>query len=128
MQQLGVEEQRPAFGLYFFAGIGLAANLSGRNTHQGVAVKVVGSQAVSEIPQGFVADEDAIDIVVVERMAAMLQLVVVDDRDERMQHGRTDVTGVVVDAVNFQYLFHYGCKDTHFLPFSVILVKQSVFN
>ena len=61
-----------------------------------------------------------------EKMA-VLQLIVVDDRDERMQHGRTDVAGVVVDAVNFQYLLHFGYKDTHFLPFSVIWVKQSVF-
>ena len=33
-------------------------------------------------------------------MAAMLQFVVVDDRDERMQLWRTDVSGIVVDAVN----------------------------
>ena len=33
-------------------------------------------------------------------MAAMLQFVVVDDRDEWMQLRRTDVSGIVVDAVN----------------------------
>ena len=58
---------------------------------------------------------------------AVLQLVVVDDGNERMQLRCADVAGVVVDAVNFQYLLHFGYKDTHFLPFSVILVKQSVF-
>ena len=39
-------------------------------------------------------------------MAAMLQLVVVDDRDKRMQLERTDVACVVVDRVNFQYFLH----------------------
>ena len=56
----------------------------------------------------------------------MFRLVVVDDGDERMKARRTDVLGVVVDVVNFQYLLHDGCKDTRFSSFSVILVEQSV--
>ena len=69
----------------------------------------------------------------------MLQFVVMDNRYERMQYGRTNVAGVVVDVVNLQYfgfrprlltfyridestilfflhriILHYNCKDTHF--------------
>lgn len=107
MQQLGIEEQRPALGLYLLACVGLAAYLSRGHAHQGVAVQVVGSQPIGEFLERFVADEHAEDVVVVERVAAVLQLVVMNHRDERMQLRRTDVACVVVDAVYLQYLIHH---------------------
>ena len=50
-------------------------------------------------------------------MAAVLQLVVVDDRDKRVQFWSTDVAGVVVDTVDAQNLLHilgFVCKDSNF--------------
>ena len=46
-------------------------------------------------------------------MAAMLQFVVVDDRDEWMQLRRTDVSGIVVDAMYLQYFLHFEGKGTN---------------
>ena len=46
-------------------------------------------------------------------MAAVLQLVVVDVRDERMQLWRTDVSGIVVDAMYLQYFLHFEGKGTN---------------
>lgn len=86
----------------FLAGVGLAANLSRGNTHQSVTVQVVAHQTVGQILQGFVTDEHAIDIVIVQRVATVLQLVVVNHRDERVQHWRPDVVGIVVDGVYLQ--------------------------
>ncbi len=108
--QFGVEQQSPAFGLDFLACVALATDLSGRDAHDGVLVQVVAQQAVSEVFQKLIGNENAVDVVVVEAVAAMLQLVVVDDADQRMQLRRTDVTRIVVDAVNFQHLLFHAAK------------------
>ena len=110
VQQCGVEKQSPAFGLDFLACVALASDLSGRDAHDGVLVQVVAQQAVSEVFQKLIGNENAVDVVVVEAVAAMLQLVVVDDADQRMQLRRTDVTRIVVDAVNFQHLLFHAAK------------------
>ena len=99
-QQFGVEEQCPAFGMDFLAHVGLATYLAWGYAHQGVAMQDVLKLSVRQILQFLVTDEHTIHVVVVERVAAMLQLVVVDDRDERMQFRCTDVSGIVVDLVN----------------------------
>jgi hypothetical protein len=114
MQQFGVKQQCPSFGVYLLTRVSLAAYLSWCDAHQGVTAKVVGGEAVGEILQRLVADKDAIDIIVVEGVATVFQLVIVNHRDERMQLGRTDVSGVVVDIVNFQYFIHCDCKVTLF--------------
>ncbi len=75
MQNFRVEKQRPAFGLNLLASVSLATNLSGRNAHQSMAVKVVFGESIGEFFQSFIADKHAIDIVIIERMAAMFQLV-----------------------------------------------------
>jgi len=56
--------------------------------------------SVRQIFQFLITDKHTIHIVVVERVATMLQLVVVYDRDERMQLRCTDVSGIVVDVVD----------------------------
>jgi len=112
VEQGGVEEERPPLGVDFLARVCFAAELSGGYTHQGVAMEVVGGESVGEFLQGLVADEEAIDVVVVERVAAVLQLVVVNDRDEGVQFGGADVAGVVVDAMNLEYFLHFACKNT----------------
>lgn len=53
-----------------------------------------------------VRDEDPIHIVAVQTVAAMLQLIVVYHTDVRVQHRRPDITRVVVDIVDFEYLVH----------------------
>ena len=98
-QQFGVEEQRPALGMDFLARVGLAANLSRRHAHQGMLVERVAYLSVGKFLQFLVANEQGIDIVVVQRVAAVLQLVVVNHRDERVQFRCPDVAGVVVDGV-----------------------------
>ena len=99
-QQLGVEEQCPALGVYLLALVDLAAYLPWCDAHQGMAVQVVLQLAVGQVLQFLVADEQGIDIIVIERVSAVLQLVVVYDRDERVQHWSPDVPGIVVDTVN----------------------------
>ena len=84
-----------------------------------MAVQVVLQLPVRQILQLLVANEQGVDIVAVERVAAVLQLVVVNHRHERMQHGSSYVAGIVVDIVNAQNLFHilgFVCKVTIFLP------------
>ena len=56
--------------------------------------------------QPHVGDEDAVHVVVVQRVAAVLQLVVVNHADERMQFLRPDIPCVVINAVYLQNLFH----------------------
>ena len=68
----------------FLTYVCLATYLSGGDTYQGMAVQNVLKLSVREVFQFFITDEHSIHIVVVERVATMLQLVVVNDRDKRM--------------------------------------------
>ena len=105
---------RASLVLYFLTRIGLAANLPRRHAHQRMLTERVAYLSVGKFLQFLVADEQGIDIVVIERVAAVLQLVVVNHRDERgaartcslaqQEFRRPDVAGVVVDRVYFQIL------------------------
>ena len=106
LQEFGVEEQRPALRADFLAGIGLATYLAGGHTHQGMPVKVVLCEPVGQVLKRLIANENGIHVVIVERMPAMLQLVVMDDRDKRMQLRSPDVAGIVIDAMNLQDFLH----------------------
>ena len=99
-QQFCVKEQRPALGLDFLARVGLAANLSRCHAHQGMLAERVAYLSIGKFLQFLIADEQGIVVVVVQRVAAVLQLVVVNHRDERMQLRCPDIAGVVVDRVN----------------------------
>ena len=87
---------------HFFARVGLAANLSRGHAHQRMLVERVAYLSVGKFLQFLVTDEQGVDIVVIQRVAAVLQLVVVNHRDERVQLRCPDVAGVVVDGVNLQ--------------------------
>ena len=78
-QQFGIEEQCPAFGMYLLSRISFAADLSWGYTHQRMALQDVLQLSVRQILQFLITDKHTIHIVVVKRMAAMFQLVVVDD-------------------------------------------------
>jgi hypothetical protein len=65
-----------------------------------MAVEDVLKLSVRQVFKFLITNKHAIHIIVVERMAAVLQLVVVNHRDERMQHRSTDIAGIVVDVVN----------------------------
>ena len=68
--------------------------------------------SVRQVFQFLITDKHAIYIVVVERVVAMLQLVVMNDRDKRMQLRGTDIAGIVVDVVNSENLLHNIGKGT----------------
>lgn len=112
MQQLGVEEQRLSLGADFLPCVGLSTYLPRCDTHQCVLLQVVGGESVGQLLEQFVGDEHGIDIVVVERVPAVLQLIIVNNSDEPMQLGCTDVTDIVVDVVYLENLLHSGRKDT----------------
>ena len=45
-------------------------------------------------------------------MATVFRLVVMDNRNERMQHLRTHIAGIVINRLNIQTLLHIVGKDT----------------
>jgi len=105
-QKLGVEEQRPALGVNLLALVGLAAYLSRCHTHQRMPIEHILHLPIRQVLERLIGQEHAIHVIVVERVTAVLQLIVVDDRDERVQHRSTYIAGIVVDLMYLEYLLH----------------------
>ena len=78
-QKLGIEEQCSTFSMDFLTHIGLSTNLAWGYAHQRMAMQDVLKLSIRQIFQFFITDEHTIHIVIVERVATVLQLVVVDD-------------------------------------------------
>ena len=57
-------------------------------------------------------DEQTIHAIVVKAMPEGCQLVIMDDADQWVQHGRIHKTSIVVRIVNLQNIPHIGDKDT----------------
>ena len=59
-----------------------------------------------QIPEVVGRQEKGIDAIFAKRMAAPIQLVVMDHTHQWMQHRSPDITGIIIDRLYMKDLFH----------------------
>ena len=106
MQQVRMEKQRPARNRHPFAVVFLASHLSGGHTQQRAFVVVIFAAAIIQIHIGIVPEKKRVHAVVVQTMTYGGHFGIVHHSDQRMPHGATEITSVVIYISYFQYLAH----------------------
>ena len=106
MQQVGMEQERPTGNRHPLAIILFTANLSGSHAEQRTFVIIVFAATIVQIHIGIVPKEQPIHTVIVQAVAYGRNLVIVNDADQRVLVGASEVAAVIIDIPNFQYLAH----------------------
>ena len=106
VQQVGMEQERPPGNCHPLAIILLAANLSGSHTEQRTFVVIIFAAAIVQIHLGIVPQEQPIHTVIVQAVTYGRHLGIVDDADQRVLVGASEVAAIIIDIPNFQYLAH----------------------
>ena len=109
-QQIGVEEERPAFGLAQLPVVLRAEDLSGCETDERSFLIVVGLAAVDHVAALHVFEEDGIDAEGAQRGADGSHFREVDDADERMQRLAAQRVVVVEDVVYSYDVVHHSVR------------------
>ena len=115
--EVGREEQPPAANARPLSALLVAAHLSGGHADERPRLVVVGGGAIDEATLQVVAQEDAIHVVAVHRVAHRRQFVVAHDAHQRvLRLGPHD--GVVVRHAPdmMQFPCHCGCKGNEKTP------------
>ena len=106
VQQVGMEQERPARQHHFLAIVLLAAHLSGSHTDDRTFLVVVLAAAVSEVNICLVVEKDAIHAVIVQAVTHGRHLRIVNDADQRMLFHVSEIAAVVAHVLDFHYLRH----------------------
>ncbi len=106
MQQVGMEQERPTGNRHPLAVVLLAANLSGSHAEQRTFVVIVFAATIVQIHLGIVPQEQPVHAVIVQAVAYGRHLGIVDDADQRVLVGASEVVAIIIDIPNFQYLAH----------------------
>ena len=106
VQQVGVEQERPARQHHLLAVVLLAANLPGSYADDRPFLVIILAAAVCQVYLRLVMEEDAVHAIIVQAVAYGRHLCIVDDADQRVLLLAAEVAGVVIDIPYFQYLAH----------------------
>ena len=123
VQQVGMEQERPARNRHPLAVVLLAAHLPGSHAEQRPLVVIVLAAAIIEVHAGIVPEEQPVHAVIVQAVAYGRHLGIVDDADQRVLLRASDVAAVIIHVPYLQYLAHRSFrfnryKDNVFLSHS----------
>ena len=114
VQQVRMEKKCPSRDGHPFAVVFLASDLSGSDTQKRSFVVVVLAAAIVKHHIGIIPEKQGKYAVIVQTVAYRRHLGIVDDTDQGMLFGASQVAAVVIDALDFQYRAHI------FLPVKTI--------
>ena len=106
VQQVGMEQERPARQHHPLAVVLLAAYLPGSHADDRTLLVIILAAAVCQVYLRLIVEEDAVHAVIVQAVAHGRHLGIVDDADQRVLLFASNVAGIVVDVPYFQYLAH----------------------
>ena len=128
VQQVGMEQERPARNRHPFAVVLLAAHLPGSHAEQRPLVVIVLAAAIIEVHVGIVPEEQPVHAVIVQAVAYGRHLGIVDDADQRVLLRASDVAAVIIHVPYLQNLAHrsFRLTDTKITFFFPIPIARSL--
>ena len=112
VQQVGMEQQRPARQHHPFAVVLFSADLSGGDANDRSFLVVVLPTTVCQVYLRFVMKEYAIDAVIVQAMTYRGHFRVVNDTDQRMPVGMPHPPAIIAHVSDLQNFVHSILYDS----------------